>query len=214
MARSAFLFVLIILLSTCKKEDLELHITGNVFDPNQMITIAGASVVLSGKELSGGTFNNNFNTIASTTTNGNGHFEFQFERKTISEYRIRVSKDGYFEKNILITGDAIQANATYNVNIEAIPKAYYKLRLEDTSPIDDTDRISYRNINADLDCSCCNNQTVTMLGTDVDTSYTCIHEGAKWLQYYYEVEKNNNINSLRDSVYLMPFDTTENYIMY
>jgi len=214
MARSAFLFVLIILLSTCKKEDLELYITGNVSDPNQLTTVAGASVVLSGQELSGGTFNNNFNTLASTTTNGNGHFEFLFERKTIAQYRIRVTKEGYFENTILITGDAVQPDAVFNVNIEAIPKAYYALSLENTSPIDDDDRISYRNTNADLDCSCCNNQTITMLGTAVDTSYTCVHQGAKWLKYYYEVEKNSNTNSFIDSIFLMPFDTASNHVTY
>lgn len=214
MARYSILFSLIILLSTCKKEDLELHLTGNISDPNQMTVVAGASVVLAGKELSGGTFNNNFNTIASSVTNGNGHFVFQFERRTISEYRIRVTKDGYFEKNILITGDAVQPDVTYNVNIEAIPMAYYKLRIENTNPFDDSDRISYRNTNADLDCSCCNDQNVTMIGTTVDTTYTCVHEGAQWLKYYYEVEKNSNTNSTIDSVYLLPFDTTANHITY
>ena len=214
MARNAVLLVLIILLSTCKKEDLELYITGNVSDPNQMMTVAGASVVLSGKELSGGTFNNNFNTIASTATNGNGDFEFQFERRTISQYRIRVTKEGYFEKNILITGDAVQPDVTYNVNIESIPKAYYKLRLENSNPFDDTDRITYRNTNAELACNCCNDQNVTILGMAVDTTYTCIHEGASWLKYFYEVEKNNNTNSFIDSVYLIPFDTTANHITY
>lgn len=214
MARSAILCVLIILLSTCKKEDLELHITGNVSDPNQLTMVVGASVVLSGQELSGGTFNNNFNTLVSTTTNGNGHFEFLFERKTIAQYKIRVTKEGYFEKTILITGDAVQPDATYNVNIEAIPKAYYEIHLENVNPIDDLDRISYRNINADLECDCCNNQTVTLFGITIDTSYICVHQGAKWLKYYYEVEKNSITNSLVDSIFLTPFDTISEHVEY
>ena len=206
--------ICIALLSTCKKEDLELTINGIVQDPNLALVLSSASIQLAAKEISGGTFNNNFNTVANTSTNSNGQFSLTFERKTVSEYRIRVSKNGYFEKEVFITGDAVQPDSPYNVSIEAIPQAFYSLRVQNTNPIDDSDRISYRNTNADLECSCCTNQTVTLIGQQIDTSYTCVHEGAKWLKYYYEVEKNGNTNSFIDSIFLTAFDTTSNHIQY
>ncbi len=207
MDRLVFIISILTLFS-CKKEDLELFIQGNVNDPNLNISVAGAQVVLSGQEISGGTFNPSFITQATTTTNGNGHFEIKFPRKTISTYRIEVTKDNYFRTTIEITGDAVQPDETYNVNIDVLPMAYYQLTLKNNPPTDEFDRISYRNVNADLSCDCCNNQTLTLIGEQIDTTFTCAHEGESWLHYWYEIEQNGNAQAFGDSIFLTPFDTT------
>lgn len=198
----------LLLFSTCKKDDLELFISGNVNDPNLMVSVPGAQVVLSGQELSGGTFNTTFSTQASTTADGNGHFELRFERKTIANYRITVRKDLYHDSNVEFSGDAVKPDEEFRQDVELLPQAWLNMHLRNSNPVDMNDRVSYRMLDDALPCLCCNTETVTALGTQVDTAWTCAHQGQTWFHFWYEVEKDGNTQAFGDSVFLQPFDTT------
>lgn len=197
-----------LMLCTCKKDDLQLLISGIVEDPNQQIAVAGAHVVLTGQVLEGGSFNNNFNQLATATTNANGQFSMEFERKTVANYRIQVEREGYLNNQIEFSGDQVRPDETYNTTVQILPEAWSKVRLSNQNPFDEEDRLAFRYVDATLACACCDEQTVVLFGMNADSSWTCKYQGAYWMHYWYQTERDGIVQSFGDSIFLAPHDTT------
>jgi len=202
-----------ILIFSCKKEESDIVVSGNVVDPQNGSVIAGAHVYLDGKILSGGIYNDNYSEIASTTTDASGHFELKTPWQVVSEYRIRVFKNNYFDNQSIVAAESIPKGGTYTNSFSLLPAAWVRLNINNVVGYN-TDEIMYKYAQTPQSCmDCCTNQFLTGSG-NYHAIYKCKAVGNKYNKFYWTVKRNDIINPFSDSVYCPAFDTTTLNISY
>lgn len=211
------LFLSVIIISSCNKDDVvKLTIAGKVEDPKALLnqSVAGVELKLLHNSLEGGVFSNSFSEIMSVTSGANGAYQFEFDRDNTISYKITGQKTNYFDLEVLINPDNIDPGTTYTKNLSLKPKAHLSMNIVNSDPEGPTDQITFQYLNANFNCSCCDNDDLILTGTDVDTTDVCALEGNSWIKYYYIVDKPSLFLSVLDSVYCNSFDTTYVQIGY
>ena len=168
---------------------VSLNISGQVTNGNLLEPEPGVEIDLGVRGISDGTFNNNFQTIESTTSSVDGTFNFSFENENLAALRMRFEKESYFSKEVELTPEDIDIENGINIDVEMFSVAQINVTLENTSPINESDNIEFRFTNANFDCTCCSNEIQTFTGTDIDTTLSCFVPGDYNLNYLYIVTK-------------------------
>ncbi len=217
--RASFTLALLALLAlgSCKKPPPKVHytISGIISDPYQPGGLAGATTTLSVQEIEGGVWSSGYRTIGSATSPESGNYSFTFEKTNAVQYRIEVRKDAYFGQEVFIRSDALNPNETFVSHHHLHSKAWLKTDLRNISPVDSLDELRYQQLSGVNNCSgCCNSSVVIYTGQTTDTSATCLLFGGRYTTFQYFVTKAGNINSVIDSVFCTPFDTTTHTIRY
>ena len=199
-----------LLLNSCKKEDQtpDLTIAGKILDSTTGAAVGSASVRLSQKVVSEGTFSSIFQPIATVNSSSSGRFEFTFPREAATEYRLEVEKDNFFNRTIYINPDNVTIGSAYTSNVGIAPMAWAKWVLFNQNPVASDDEVSFQYLNANFSCACCTNEESSFMGMNVNESGKCLLEGNFNLKYRYTVHKDTLNLSVIDSVVCAPFDTT------
>jgi 5-hydroxyisourate hydrolase-like protein (transthyretin family) len=201
-------FFFLFFLTTCKKQNGNMFIVGKVIDATSGSGLSGVSISLSEKKVESGTFFAGYSQLGNTTTNGSGDFSFEFERANASEYKLEYSKNNYFEKERFLNPGNLTPGEDYRVNTGLYPKAVFEVHIVNTNPFDEEDNIVFQNMNADFTCECCDSESRSFAGMDVDETFSCDLFGNYWLRYFYQVDKDSESELTIDSVYCEPFETT------
>lgn len=216
-----FSFILLasisLVISGCRKEpeEIELTVSGTVSDPFAGATLDGVDVRLAVNEVTAGIWNNSYVSLDQSTTSSDGRFSYTFEQRNAVDYRLRWSKDGYFDNETFIDPEDITTAMAYDQNYALYSKAWFKVQLVNSNPFDQSDYVIYQQTRGAGNCNaCCQSTQMTLNGPDVDTTMTCTLYGDQWVKYEYVVYRNNQINSYTDSVYVQPFDTTSVQVLY
>ena len=214
----SWILLSLFLFTTCKKDNsFKVALSGNVFAPNQNQGVANATVVLSASVISSGTYNSNYNDVASTTTDGSGNYSFNtsVDGKPVG-FRVTVLKQGYFYNSVDLSPTLFENDNSYTQNFNLYSEAYLKLQVNNTSPNDSTDRISYYyTTQTPLVCSqCCSENQVTGVGQYYHSNSTCKTYGDQYTKIIWTVIKFGNLNYHSDSVYCSSFDTAQYIINY
>ena len=198
------------LFHACKKEDQtpELTIQGTIFDNTTQAGVPGVSVRLSEQVVSGGTFSSVFQTISTVTTSSNGSYSFNFPREAASAYRLEISRENYFSRELDINPDNVSVGSPYSSSLGITPMAWAKFSMVNASPLSAADVATFQYLNASFTCSCCNNEQSTYTGMNVNSSEKCLLEGNFMLRYRYTVNKDTLSLSVIDSAFCAAFDTT------
>lgn len=208
-------FLIIVLLCSlallsCKKEEKSnLTIEGRVVDPNSGNAVGGVTVDLKAQEVSGGTFNSNFVTIATRQTASDGRYNFNFERSNASAYRLEFNKANYFEEVIDINPDNLSADQSNTYDVEINAMAWYSIHITNSNPFDGNDSLIYQLTEGNINCSnpCCSGDLKYFEGTTVDTTLTCLLYGSAYAVFNAFAIKNGNSIPYSDSIYCPPGDT-------
>jgi hypothetical protein len=209
-----FVFALLIALPSCRKAaDLDLVLRGQVNDYRNNSGVKGVRVKLDEQVLQSGALSGAFVNAGEVTTDHNGYFELVFDRKNALNYRLTLSKEGYFSEVIELNPDNFRPNEPYDYNAVVIPEAFFTLTVRNVQPDSSNDLIRFRKLNALFDCLCCNNEFDEFYGASVDTSVTCRLYGDHMLTYTYDVLKLEE-TTVVDSIYCPAFHTTELVIEY
>lgn len=220
MIRSRLHFLLVFLpfiLFSCKEEtaQVELTIQGQVVRASTQSPVQGAVVQLSQQTLEGGVVSGAFNSIGEVVTGSNGTFSFTFERKNTVEFKLEVDQPDYFPRDFTINPDDFNPDNPYDLTVNLESRAWLQVSIINTAPESSEDQISYSNLNANFPtCACCTNQTVTLTGQMVDTSFTCQLIGDRLIYYDFQISKLSYDSSRVDSVFCAAFDTTQVNISY
>lgn len=214
---SLFISVLLTtgILISCKKKNEKIIINGSVYDPNIQTYISNAHVTISAKLLSSGFYNSNYTELETTTTNSAGAFSFQFDKQKSAGYEIYISKDNYFDYTIDIPDANIVAGTPYTPEYDIYPIAYIKLHVKNTTPFDSTDFINYyySTITSANCFGCCNSTSFNGYGKTYDTTLKCKTYGSQHVIISYHYHQHWDYASF-DTVFCLPFDTTEHNIFY
>ncbi|MGB1031079.1 MAG: hypothetical protein ACPGWM_00630 [Flavobacteriales bacterium] len=211
-----FLVLIALGLFACKKEnDGQLKIEGKISDSRNGTGVSSARVNLNEQVLDGGSFSSAFTQAGTTTTSGGGTFEVQFDRRNAVTYELEVKKEGFFDKVYTINPENVPTTEAYTKNGILTPIATLQMRLVNTNPLNQYDRIRFRNLNANFeDCECCDNEFVVLDGTNVDSVFQCNLHGDYLIKYVWEVTKNDTTSTYIDSLYCPAFMTSELEITY
>lgn len=203
--------ILGILLSSCKKdEDTDLQISGTVSDPETGAGVAGASVTLESKDLSGSTFNNTFMQVDQQSTASDGGYDFVFQRRTSAEYRLTATKTGHFGYESIINPDALN-DGPYTENIALPSRAWFSIHITNVSPFDGNDELVYQlTMGYPSNCpeNCCGGTIHTFNGMNVDTVITCLGYGNSTLTWTAISTKDGVPQTFTNQTSLTPYDTT------
>ena len=205
-----FLFIV----NSCKKNNqATITISGTISDSAG--TIAAANVQLSVNEIKNGTYSNSFETFYSGTTGSDGFFSHTFNTYNAIEYKIDVVSENRFDQSLTIDPDDLDINQVNTYNFYLDPQAWFKVNLQNTSPVDSNDFLLFQITSPQPSCSgCCNNLVLPFPGEFIDTTLKCMAAGNDVLHLSWTVTKFGFPNQFEDSLYCATGDTAEYSISY
>lgn len=213
-----FLVVILFIASgipSCRKHKNTITINGHIYDPFSGSYVPSANITISSSTLSSGFYNPNYTDIATTTSDANGAFTFEFDQEKSGGYRFYIFKDNYFDNTVDVAEENIQPENIYTPTFEIYPSAYIKLHVKNNDPYDANDFIAYSYDVDNPGCiDCCNNSTIQRYGKTYDTTFKCKTFGSKKVHINWHVTKFSIDLAYFDSVYCAPFDTTFYEILY
>ncbi len=204
-------------LGACNKNKKATYtIKGQVTDGTLGSGVAGATVLLQVKEVSGGTFNNSYKTLESITTDGNGNYSFTFDRVNAVDYKITVSKNLHFGEEDVINPDDLSTDSENTRNYTMRAMAWVRAHIKNVNPDDPNDKVIYQLTSGAYDCgsTCCGTTPHEFDGMTVDTSFVCLNDGNHDVTGTGFVTKNGQNSTVNQTVFLTPFDTTDLIINY
>ena len=175
-------FLLSILLISCKKGKTEFTLTGSISDNTFSQNHDGAVIKLYEVE-AGGSITN----LLETATLGNdGSYSFTFPRNKVESYTVVVTKDNYFTIDESIPFSSMTISSDNVRDFGTTAKSWAKIRLINSSPLG-SDHLQITKQTGKSDCTeCCDNNVIDFYGA-IDTTYYCINDGNTIYSYFYSV---------------------------
>ena len=204
-AVSIFLAALFV---SCKKnKEITILFSGNVSDPNFNQPVAEAVITLSSKNIENGSYNSNYKTVATTTTDVNGSYSFTFVRENVIDYKLTVTKNNYFSHEEIIIPDKLTTENGNVFNVSFIPQSWIRLHIVNENPTNTSDRLDFSFYENTYDCDyCCATLPITIYGESVDTTFKCATWANKTLGYQALVYKTQT--SIKKGTIFTPFGDT------
>ena len=206
--------VLLISFYSCKKPSTA-HITieGYISDANG--PVSDAQIQLSVKEITSGTYSNTVVVFHTDYSNSDGNYCYDFEAYNAIEYKIDVTGLNRFSQSLTLDADELKRNDVNTYDFELIPQGWYKIFIENTSPVDSLDLLQYQITSSQPNCnSCCENTISVYVGDTVNTSDKCMTIGNATLNISWIVTKNGFSSSYSNSINCNAGDTAFYYLNY
>lgn len=134
------LFLIVISIWSCEKKPEEITFSGVVKNQFLGTPVSDVNVKLQAQILQDNVFSTAYQTIASAFTNQQGEFQIFYEKNIYDEFRLLLTKDGYFYK-IINLGTTLVNDNIYNIS----GKGYIKLHIKNinSSNVDEYISISW-----------------------------------------------------------------------
>lgn len=208
--RSTFLllsFITIFFLS-CKKENKDYRLFGVVYGAHNSAYLNGVNVAVKKQVVASGTYNNSFTTATSMVTSDDGEYALAWPRENFAALQLVCTKDQY----ITTTQDLDIGNFTtenfVNSNIAMHPESFISVHVNNVGASSPDDFFRYVFINAEFDCTCCDNDWREFDGT-IDSTYQCRLYGDTWLKYVGEIITAELDTIIQDSIWCPAFSTVQ-----
>lgn len=204
-----YLFLILLISSSCKKEALSFKFEGNIKSLNSGGNIGGVSVKAYTYDVG-----NNFKSLKeSTETDAEGNYTINVERGKYSKVVIELNKHNYFSISKTFQFGDLSTNEVNSYNTSLSPKSWTKFVLRNIYSNNPTDVLKIQKISGKTDCEeCCPNNTTFYNGV-VDTVVFCPNDGGTNMKFYYWVNGNMPTGDI-NTVYNSPFDTITYEILY
>jgi hypothetical protein len=205
----------ILFIASCNKDKNKITVNGHVYEPYAYSYVSGANVTISSSKLSSGFYNSNYTDIATTTTDANGAFSFEFEQEQSSGYRFYIYKENYFDCTIDVPDADMQPENTYSPTLEIHAIGWIRLHAQNVNPHDSTDFIAYSYDTENTSCpDCCTNTTFKGYGKTYDTIVKCKTYGSNNVHLNWHVTRYGIDAAYSDTIFCPPFDTAFYDILY
>lgn len=141
--------------------------------------LAGVAVVLKGQRISGGSFNPNYQTLGTATTDGDGRFVITVDKDVFNAYSLQLAHPQHFATAFAISPDDVPYTTPYSNTFALRPKSWVTTRVVNTQA---SQRIDLT-VNGPSDgCdACCDAVRLVHDGEVFDTTFTCQMYGAELL---------------------------------
>jgi hypothetical protein len=204
-------FAILLMAVSCDKDKKNsIHVEGKIYDPNTASYVEGAEVTIAASKLSsGGIFSSGYEDLATTKTDANGTFLFDFMEDKFAGYQIRVSKPLYFSSVKDVSTSEIQPGVTFSPTYNIYPVAYINLKIRNAMPYDSDDFVSYSFTSGYLNgFDCCGNTILQGHGLFFADTVSCKTHGNQEVTVTYNVTKEGLTHVYTQTHYCSAFDTT------
>ncbi len=192
----------VILLTNCKKKNLEYELSGVVYDKSFNTPMANAEVTVSVSK------DGSLYTLATVKTDNQGVYKYSMTRDKYHEISIGVSVGNYFEESSSTTLEGLSLDKSNVFDFNLYAKAWVKLHFVS----DGTKKLRYFKQAGKSGCSECCESGEKQVYFIADTSIYCINDGNTPYQIFYDII--GGTDSGTKNVTTTAFDTTEVLINY
>jgi hypothetical protein len=208
MRRIALLALLISMVFSCKKDNIDFTLKGTISDATFGGGLDGATITLTQIPIGGSTPK----VIGSSILSSDGTYSYTFPREKVEKYILSVEKANYFSINQDISFSDFSTESDLERSYSMTAKSWVKLVFTNVAPATIGDGLTFNKQEGKVGCSeCCPQETHTLVGL-VDTTFYCINDANTTYSYFYNVV-NTAIQGI-ESITTIPFDTvtiTKNY---
>jgi hypothetical protein len=201
MRRIALLTLLISMVFSCKKDNIDFTLKGTISDATFSGGLTGATVTLTQIPIGGSTAK----VLGSAVLGTDGNYSFTFAREKVEKYVLTVDKTNYFSIDQDISFSDFSTESALERSYSTTAKSWVKLVFTNIAPATIGDGLTFNKQDGKVGCSeCCPQETYTLVGL-VDTTFYCVNDANTTYSYYYNVV--NTINQGIESITTIPFDT-------
>ncbi|HBP44751.1 MAG TPA: hypothetical protein DD635_02540 [Flavobacteriales bacterium] len=218
-SRRAFAFALILAGSSaaikCRPEpDSSLMLAVTVLHADASGPAAGVDLELKRRVLENGVLNGNYQPVGASTSDAEGMAYFFFDRINALDYQLNLVSTDWFARSDFIQPDAFLESPEVEHVTEATPRGTIRIQLTNANPVDETDKVEFRTLNAPSPYETCSNAWEIHVGTKIDVERTCDIEADRYLAYRYHVTRNGELTEHLDSIWVPRGGITELLIPY
>jgi hypothetical protein len=207
------IFAVFICVYACKKDGVDPYsIKGKVSDFTNGTGLPGVTIKVEKQAVQNGVYSNTYARALTTTTGSDGYYEGTWERETFTSLKLLAEKTNYIPIDIELNEQDI-GSGEINKNLTMYREAFASLRFIHSGS-NPNDYISFNYKNTNFDCACCKPGWKDVIGTQVDTKFTCKLYGDHWLVYEIQTHINDVDSAFTDSIYCPSFQETQVTISY
>lgn len=198
-------------LISCKKDPIQYTFAGTVSESVNGTALTSVNVDISQRVYEGNVASSFFNSAGLATSGNDGYWEMTFDREKVFEFKVSMTKSGYFDSEQIISSGDVAVDETKIINETLEPKSWIKFHLVNMSGMS-TDLFTMIHYNFRTGCTGCTTNEYFYYEGNIDSTFTVLTTGGIYTRYSY---KNPGAALyLQDSVYTTPFDTVEVNINY
>ena len=200
-----------LVLFSCKKEPLQYVFKGKISENQSHGSLSGVDVKMFQIPFSNTVTSNIYELAASSTTNSSGDYDMSFERKKVTEFKLSLSKSGYFDADIDVNPSDVSASDDNLVDYEMEAKSWLRFTVQNAGLASNSDNLTLILFNYRQDCAGCASADYNYFPGIVDTTFKYTSTAGQYFRFHYAIQGGQ---SLMDSVYMTPFDTVAYSIIY
>jgi hypothetical protein len=198
-------------LISCKKDPIQYTFAGTVMESVDGNPLMSVNVGVSQRVYEGNVASSFFNSAGLATSGSDGSWEMTFDREKVFEFKVSMTKSGYFDSEQIISSGDVAVDETKIINETLEPKSWIKFHLVNMSGMS-TDLFTMIHYNFRTGCTGCTTNDYYYYEGSVDTTFSILTTGGVYTKYSY---KNPGAATyIQDSVYTTPFDTVAVNINY
>ena len=210
--KKVLLFVLIALVGfSCEKDPIQYTFEGTITEDQAGSALSGAEVTIYQKPFNNSLTTDNFVIGGTSISDASGNYSITFDREKITEFKINITKDNYFKKDIILNSGEISSE---NINVhdyEMEAESWVKFNISNSFPSNAADELQLLLSNYREGCEECAEYDSYSFPGITDTSVKFASTAGKYFNF---VAISLGESSIFDSVYMTPFDTSFYSINY
>jgi len=169
--------VLVLVLSSCSKNQENYIFDCSVIAEPEGVPLSGVTFTVSGKRVTGSSFNPNFQPLGSGITDAQGKLFLEVDKAVFSTFQIALDHPDHFSSITEINSDDVPTSGPYERQFTLQPLAWVRTRILNT---EGSQRIALT-VNAPSNGGeqCCDQLSIIHQGAVFDTTFTCMAFGGQ-----------------------------------
>ena len=204
------LFILIGL-SSCKKGEITYDFDGRITETVNGGPLEGVNVEVRQVLFSSSVANYNYQLAGSSTSDANGDWSVSFKRERVTDFRIHMAKEGYFDVIYEFPSGEVTVEEVNSYTTAMDTEAWVKLDIENVGPLAG-DEMVMTLINFREGCEGCGTNGYYEFGEIVDTVMLFKTTGGRYARFQFDDKGTASL--VEDSVMTVPSDTVTYTFQY
>src|SRR5690606_12218161 len=170
--RQLIVVFMVLSMMSCKKDPIQYTIEGTVLDQSTQNSISGAKVTVFQKPFNNAVTTNSFIEVGTTQTNSAGFYSVTFDREKVTEFKVEIEKEGYFDIILNIGSADVTSdhNNVFNANMDGI--SWAKFTIQNTFPSAISDNLTLIFYSYRTGCNGCISADYNYFEGIIDTTIT------------------------------------------